>query len=437
LNFLKTKPMQHYLHTRRQFLRTSILGGALTWTVPAFLESTLLSMQALGEESSFAVTGKDHPILVVLQLAGGNDGLNTVIPYAMDEYHRARPTIGIPADKTLRLDDTFGLHPSLAGLRDLYDQGHLGLIQGVGYPNPNRSHFRSTDIWQTASDADKVLRRGWLGKYFDACCQGADFSEGAAAGIAMGNQSPLAFAGDTPRGHTVVAGGGNNKRRGPATMTMEGGFEETSEGSSVEAIGGMATPEDPSAFLHRTALDARVNTGQVRAATAKFSPSTSFPATQLGRELEFISRMIAGSLPARVYYASQGGYDTHNQQAGTHDNLLRDLDGALAAFVAEMKAQKNLDRVLIMTFSEFGRRVAENGNAGTDHGAAAPCFVLGGDVRAGLHGRFPGLAKLERGDLVHTVDFRSVYATVLQQWLQTPPEPILGRKFPRLDFLKA
>jgi uncharacterized protein (DUF1501 family) len=429
--------MKPQLHTRRQFLRSSILGGALGWTIPAFLESTFFALQAAGGESGFAATGRDHPILVVVQLAGGNDGLNTLVPYAMDEYYRARPRLAIPADKTLKVNDEFGLHPSLEGLRQLYDGGHLGLIQGVGYPNPNRSHFRSTDIWQTASDASTISQRGWLGKYFDACCAGEDFAGGSAAGIAIGNQSPLAFVGDTPKSHTVAPT--NQQGRGEAGSAMMENLpmDEAVEGASVDSLGGGQILNDPMAFLHRTALDARVNTEQVRSVTGRFSPSVGFPSTRLGRELEFVSQMIAGSLPARVFYVSQGGYDTHQNQNGAHDNLLGELDAALSAFMKEMAAQKNLDRVMVMTFSEFGRRVAENGSAGTDHGAAAPCLVLGGKVRPGLHGTFPGFSNLDRGDLVHTADFRSVYATILKDWLDAPPEKILGRPFPTLKFLQT
>src|SRR5271169_4078720 len=185
------------LQTRREFLRSTVLGSALSWTVPAFLANTLTALQTEAADSATQIiTGKDSTILVVLQMAGGNDGLNTVIPYADDAYHRARPIIGIGADKALKLTDYIGLHPKLTGLKSLYDEGHLSILQGVGYPNPNRSHFRSTEIWQTASDSDVSEPYGWLGRYFDSCCKGAD----PTVGVAIGNQVPQAFTAADPTG---------------------------------------------------------------------------------------------------------------------------------------------------------------------------------------------------------------------------------------------
>jgi uncharacterized protein (DUF1501 family) len=431
------------LHTRRHFLRATFLGGAAAWTVPAFLERTFFSMDALAADAwTQTPDGRDAPILVVIQLAGGNDGLNTLIPLGADPYLRARPRLGIPADKALRLDDSVGLNPALAGLRDLYDRGEAAIIQGVGYPNPNRSHFRSTDIWQTASDADKVLRKGWLGRYFDACCAGED----ATTGIAIGDREPLAFEGENPSGISfrqpdqlklnAIEGEEMDAMLGMGEMEVES--ESNTSGASINLLPGSHAEGSGSAdFLRRVALDARMGSDKIREVNAKFHTSISFPKTRIGNDLALIARLIAGSMPTRVYYASQGGYDTHTNQTGTHSRLLGELDAALSAFGREMRAQGNWSRVIVMTFSEFGRRVAENASGGTDHGAAAPLFVLGGRVRPGLHGAPPNLEKLDRGDLIHTTDFRSVYATVLDQWLHAPSEKILHRKFPHLNFLSA
>ena len=191
--------METTLHTRREFLRTSALGAAAAWTLPVFLEKTFFALDAMAAEAATqAVTGKDNTILVVLQMAGGNDGLNMVVPYADDIYYRSRPKLALRADKTLKLDDYAGLNGKLTGLKALFDEGHLAVVQGVGYPNPNRSHFRSTEIWQTASDADRNESQGWLGKYFDSCCAGAD----PTVGVAIGEQTPQAFMGKTPTGVT-------------------------------------------------------------------------------------------------------------------------------------------------------------------------------------------------------------------------------------------
>ncbi len=434
--------MNATFQTRRHFLKTSFLGGAAAWTVPVFLERTFFALDAAAAEASIqTATGRDHPILVVVQLAGGNDGLNTVIPYSNDAYYAARPRLAVPASSLLKLDDHMGLHPNLTGLKSLYDDGLAAIVQGVGYPNPNRSHFRSTDIWQTATDADRVSHHGWIGKYFDASCAGED----PTVGIAIGKQEPLAFAAATPKGIAFnqpnqfrFQAAGSADPQGVEDSFREMGAssdDENMSGGSIGMLAGAQPDGDAADFLQRTALDAQMSSDKIREVTSKFQVSNPFPKTQLGNGLELVSRLIAGNMPTRVYYVSQGGYDTHSNQKGTHERLLRDLDGALSAFLAEMKSMKTLDRVVVMTFSEFGRRVAENASGGTDHGAAAPLFVLGGGVRAGLHGTYPSLTKLDRGDLVHTTDFRSVYATLLEDWLKAPSQTILQKQFSKLPIL--
>jgi uncharacterized protein (DUF1501 family) len=425
--------------TRRDFLRTSALGAALSWTVPIFIERTFCALHAEAADSSLpAATGKDHPILVVLQLAGGNDGLNAVVPYGDDTYYRSRPTIGIPREKLLDLNGHIGFNPALAPVKALHDQGHLALIQGVGYPNPNRSHFRSTEIWQTASDTNTIIRTGWLGRYFDNCCSG----EGATAGVALAGQLPQAFASDNPTGITVSSGSRLGFAKEPdaaeqALFNQLNGIEpETMSGSSIGEIAGangcgMTSIE----YLQRTALDAQIGSDKIAAALRRVKPETTYPKTQLGRSLSYICRLISGGLPTRVYYASQGGYDTHNSQQNSHDRLLAQLGDALGAFCQDLKTKGIFDQVMIITFSEFGRRVAENASKGTDHGTAAPMFVLGGNIKPGIYGRQPSLEQLDAGDLIYNIDFRSVYSTVLNSWLRAPAAKVLGRDFGRLDFV--
>jgi uncharacterized protein (DUF1501 family) len=434
--------MNPTLHTRRRFLRTSILGGALSWTVPAFLERTFFSLDALAADSPIqTLTGKDGPILVIVQLAGGNDGLNTLIPFENDAYFRARPTLAIPKSNALPLSAGLGLHPELAGLKSLHDDGHLAVVQGVGYPNPNRSHFRSTEIWQTASDADKTERHGWLGRYFDSCCEGVD----PAVGISIGSaQPPQAFAAEIRRGISFANPSqfrfDLDKSSDPdAAGEFFRGVNEMDhdmQGGSIGMLDG--SPDmagDALDFLQRTALDATVSSDKILQTIAKTQSPVSYPDGRLAASLNLVARLVAGGMPTRVYYVSQGGYDTHSNQAGAHTRLMAELGAALSAFTADLKAQGNFERVLTMTFSEFGRRVAENASRGTDHGAAAPMFLLGGKIQPGLHGRAPDLQKLHNGDLVHTVDFRRVYASILEKWLLTPSEGVLGRKFPPLNFL--
>jgi uncharacterized protein (DUF1501 family) len=435
--------------TRREFLRASLLGGALSWTVPSFLANTFSALHAEAADSATqAVTGRDSTILVVLQMAGGNDGLNTVVPHADDNYHRARPKLGLSSGEVLKLNDETGLHPGLAGFKALYDEGRLSIIQGVGYPNPNRSHFRSTEIWQTASEAEKFEKYGWLGRYFDNACPGCD----PTVGVSIGRQTPQAFAAKNPTGvslenpenYRFISSDREsgklseqsfrklNEPDGDGGAGMAPETAELNSGASIGAIHGASRPSGSALdFLERTALDAQVSSDKIRAISGKTSGKAGYPQSQLGNSLKLVSRLIAGGLPTRVFYVSQGGYDTHVNQLNAHQRLLKDLGDSMKAFVDDLKGQGNLARVLVMTFSEFGRRVTENANSGTDHGAAAPMFIIGEKVKAGLMGQAPSLAPgdLFEGDIKYNVDFRRVYAGVLEAWLKTPSTPVLGQKF--------
>ena len=444
------EPHTRTLHTRREFMRTSMLGAAASWTLPIFLQKTFLTLDAMAADSLVqTATGKDSPILVVLQMAGGNDGLNTLVPFADDAYHKARPVIGIGADKILKINDQIGLHPKLTGLKSLYDEGHLAVLQGVGYPNPNRSHFRSTEIWQTASDAEKIESYGWLGKYFDSCCKGAD----PTVGVSIGNEAPQAFSSPNPVGISFARPEQyrwvNNEKGDPGMSSaeslyrrlnrpegMDSSTDDTNAGGSIGSISG-GTPHGGNTldFIQRTALDAQLSSDKVIEIAKKYKSSVDYPKSQIADSLNLVARMIAGGLATRVYYVSQGGYDTHTNQVNTHDRLMGDLGDAVAAFCKDLQAQGNFGRVMLMTFSEFGRRVAQNGSNGTDHGAAAPMFVLGGGVKPGLFGKYPSLTDLNNGDLIYNLDFRSVYATILERWLKAPSQLVLGRNFPLLPLV--
>jgi uncharacterized protein (DUF1501 family) len=436
------------LQTRRQFLRTSALGLGASWTLPVFLEKTFFALDALAANSSIqSLTGKDATLLVVLQMAGGNDGLNMVVPYGDDAYYRARPRLGLTADKVLKINDYVGLNGRLTAAKTLLDEGHLSVVQGVGYPNPNRSHFRSTEIWQTASDADRIVNAGWLGRYFDNCCAGAD----PTIGVAIGDQMPQAFAAKTLTGVTFSQPEQFRwKSSEPAQgrMSAEEFFfrqlneadgkdnADAAEGGSIGALTGKGKEDLGTLdFLQRTALDAQLSSDKILAIARKYKSTVSYPPGRLSASLNMIARMIAGGLPTRVYYASQGGFDTHAGQLNAHERLMSEFNDAIAAFVSDLKQQGNFDRVLLMTFSEFGRRVAENANGGTDHGAAAPIFLLGGKVKPGFLGKHPSLTELDHGDLKFNTDFRSIYGTVLEQWLKAPSQIVLGRKFPSLPIV--
>jgi uncharacterized protein (DUF1501 family) len=432
------------LKTRREFLRTTVLGGALSWTVPTFLANTFSAMHAEAADSAKQiVTGKDSEILVILQMAGGNDGLNTVVPFANDYYRKARPRLGVDDADILKINDELGLHKNLSGFKELFDSGNLSIIQGVGYPNPNRSHFRSTEIWQTAVDADRFENSGWLGRYFDNACSGCD----PTVAVAIGKQLPQAFASKSPKGVSLDTPQNYrflnaDKPGADETDMTEASYRKLNEadvemaaensGDTVGSIQGAAKHGgSPLDFIERTALDAQISSDKIRAVAGKVQSKANYPQSQLANSLKLVAQLIGGGLPTRVYYVSQGGYDTHTNQTGTHERLLRELGDSVKAFIDDLKGQGNFGRVMLMTFSEFGRRVSENANNGTDHGAAAPMFIMGEKIRPGLLGKHPSLAPsdLFQGDLKYNVDFRSVYATVLEQWMKTKSERILGRKF--------
>jgi len=435
------------LQTRREFLRTSALGGALSWTVPAFLANTFSAMHAEAADSATqTATGRDSNILVILQMAGGNDGLNTVVPYSNDYYRRARPKIGLAEKSILRINDEIGLHESLKGFKELYDVGEMSLIQGVGYPNPNRSHFVSTDIWQTAADSDKIESSGWMGRYFDNTCFGCD----PTIAVNIGRQMPRAFQAKHPVGVSLESPQSYrfmSREKGKSGEMTEESYRKLNEPDAemVENSGGtigtlqgsVQTGGSALDFLERTALDAQLSSDKIRTIANRVENQATYPTSQLGNSLKLVAKLIGGGLATRVFYVSQGGYDTHTNQTGTHERLLKELGDSVKAFVADLKAQGNLSRVLLMTFSEFGRRVAENASSGTDHGAAAPMFIVGSKVKAGLLGKYPSLAPsdLFQGDLKFNVDFRTVYAAVLENWLKTKSAPILGRQFVPLQLI--
>lgn len=442
--------MNPHLSTRRKFLRTGMLGAAATTSVPAFLERTFAGLHhaAAASATQFA-TGKDSPIFVVVQLAGGNDGLNTIVPWGHDDYYTARTRIAIPKNEVAVIDDEVGFAPSIPYFREAYDNGEMTLVQGVGYPNPNRSHFRSTEIWEQATSSDRTARTGWLGRYFDNDCQGAD----PTVGIALANQQPDSFVAETKHGISLSAPElykwiDNEEEHDSRVDVFEQLNEPSADGMTESGAStgnmtagtvkdtGLKSAADTLDFLERTALDARMSSDTIGQLIKKSKSRTVYPGTPIGKNLQLISRMIEGGLSTRVYYASHGGFDTHTNQSGSHPARLAQLDESLRAFFKDIKAQGNFDRVVLMTFSEFGRRVKENASGGTDHGAAAPLFLFGGGVKPGVVGKHPSLTDLHEGDLKFNVDFRSVYATVLDNWLAGTSEAVLGGKFPTLDLFK-
>lgn len=430
----------HNLHSRRDFLRYSAVLSA-GMVIPAFLSetaSTVVGQQPRHADPAPAarrqpISGfKDDRILVVIQLGGGNDGLNCLPPYADDAYYRARRVVNIPRPTVIKLDDYFGFHPAMTALKALYDDGKVAVINGVGYPNPNRSHFRSMDIWHSASDADRYEKDGWLGRYFHNCCEG---HSNTTAGIQFGSELAPAFLG-SPLGVAFDD---------PARFRWEAGFGLDTE-TAFKAVNRLdnqagSNPEAHSLdFLRHVTANIVMSSSQVRDASNLRRQTPDYPTGgrgRLGAALRQVAGLIAANMPTRIYYLAVGGFDTHANQLNAHQNLLAAFSEGVSAFYKDLKMNGQADRVVMMAFSEFGRRVQENASNGTDHGTAGPMFLIGDGVNPGCHGHYPSLTQLERnGDLVHNVDFRSVYATVLENWFDVRHAPVLRKRFPTLNLIR-
>jgi uncharacterized protein (DUF1501 family) len=416
---------------RRDFLRRGVGLVAASMVVPAFMAETARVLQADPGKATAPValqpaTDASRKILVVVLLAGGNDGINTLIPYGDPLYYQARPTLAIPREQVLHLNDTVGLSPALPLLKARYDAGQVAVVQGVGYPNPNRSHFRAMDIWQTAVP-DRIEPTGWLGRYLQACSCGSDKQ---LEGISMGATVQKSFWTEltlVPAISNLAAFRYGNARANPDASQYE-----------VEALRralSQARGRSEEEFLRqatRTALD---DADTMEAVAQGYQTTVAYPQSPLSQSLRTIAQIIAGDIGTRVFFATLGGFDTHANQPFQQQRLLGELDGGIDAFMQDIERLGRMNDVMLMTFSEFGRRVQQNASNGTDHGTAEPLFLVGGGVKGGLHGAYPSLSDLDRGDLKFTTDFRSVYGSVLQGWMGTTADQILGSGYPPLSLV--
>lgn len=395
---------------RREFLQMGSLATA-SLLVPRFLKAF----------DGKAVVPKGNRVLVILQLSGGNDGLNTVIPTYNDIYYKERPRLGIEKTKALALTDEAGLHPSLTALKGLYDEGELAILNSVGYPNPDRSHFRSMDIWHSASDSRDYWNNGWVGRYLDAQCSGCDKPTYA---LELDDMLSLAL-----KGEQVNAIAMRDPRRLYGTAN-ERFFREVMK-QHVDEPG-----EQPVDYLYKT-MATTLSSADYIFQQSKMSPTKGvYPQTQLGTDLKTIASLIYSDINTKVYYLSLGSFDTHVNQQFTQQRLFTEMNDAIGAFTKDLKANGRFDDVMLMTFSEFGRRVSQNASGGTDHGTANSMFFLGGGLKEkGLINSLPDLSDLDEGDLKYKVDFKSVYATVLNKWLGADDTAILKQSHPHLSFL--
>jgi uncharacterized protein (DUF1501 family) len=394
---------------RRNFIRSSALvSGA--FMMPAFLKP--LEAMAMNQLSGFKN-------LVIIQLSGGNDGLNTIIPFGNDIYYQKRKTIAINQTDIIKLNDIQGLNPNLSALKEIYDQGWMNIINSVGYPNPDRSHFRSMDIWQTGSDANQFLTTGWIGRYLDSNCQSSY------SAIEVDDTLSLAMKGIKMKGIAVQD---PNKLY---QTTREPFFKDLVHDHNTADLN-----EDNLGYLYKTMIETYSSADYIQNTSKTYKVTADYPATPFANQLKTVSKFINSGLQTRVYYVSLSGFDTHVGQQNQQGRQLKIYGDGVAAFIKDLKQSGKLDDTLVMTFSEFGRRVEQNASNGTDHGTANNILIYGGKLKKpGIYNDAPDMVTLDNGDLKYQIDFRDVYATLLDKWLNVNNSQILTRSFVGLGFV--
>ncbi len=407
--------------TRRGLLRAGLLG----WGGFALLGGSARGLVRLSLSDPLPGLG-DERTLLLIQLAGGNDGLSLLVPHGDDRYHAARPALRIPATEVLALDAARGLHPRLGRLRALYESGGLAIVEGVGYPKPNRSHFASFEIWHTADARGRAAGEGWIGRVIDA--RHGDQADPNRV-VHIGRELP----------HSLVS-----TRHPAACFALPETYRRVGDAPEVEVQSELVCehetpPVEPNAalaYLRRVERDARASSAHVRAAADAYRARAEYPRDAFASALRTAAALIQGGLRSSVISLELGGFDTHENQRTRYDAQMRRLDAGLGAFFDDLQGTPAQARVLVALFSEFGRRVAQNASGGTDHGTAGPMLLAGAAVRGGLHGAPPDLGALEGADLVHTTDFRSVYAALAEHWFEVPQERVFGRRWPIAPVLR-
>ncbi|MDG1872900.1 MAG: DUF1501 domain-containing protein [Mariniblastus sp.] len=395
------------MNNRRNFLKQSLAGSAvisLSGAVPDFLLGT----------SRKIVKKNDDKILVVVQMSGGNDGLNTVVPYGDDEYYRNRFTLAIGKSNVLKVNDHIGFHPGLTGFDRLMNERKMSIVQGVGYPNPNRSHFESMDLWHTAHQTSSD---GWLGRSVETSLA----SENLPAIHFGSGLQPLALK--------------TSNKPVPSIRSIDNfrlnvlRDEKVKKQLAAVIKAPRKTDNALLGYVHESATVALETSLRLQDFGDKQNGEFKYPQSNLGKNLSTIAQLIESGLSTRIYYTTLDGFDTHSNQGESHRSLLSDLGNSVEAFMKQIEAQGNLDRVVLFSFSEFGRRVRENASRGTDHGTAAPVFLFGSKLKQPVVGEHPSLQDLEQGDLKFQIDYRSVYCDLLTNWMEIDPRPVVGKNF--------
>ena len=404
--------------SRRQFMHLA--------AAPAVISLGTASPRFLLQAAQSVHRSPSGKVLVMIQLSGGNDGLNSIIPLENDDYQNARPTLGIAANDVIRIDDDYGFHPALSGFGSLLEADRLGIVQGVGYPNPNRSHFESMDIWHTCQRKTDDRVDGWLGR---SLAQLHRITPLDIPGVHIGqNKLPYALA--------------SRDLQVPSVRSLEQFQFHLERPEEIEpvrrAVKSTRSQTNPLLDFVQTSTATAIGVSErFRQSTKGYQPHQPYPETGLGEKLQTVAQLIDAELDTRVFYVELDGFDTHANQPDAHAGLLRQLGDALSTFIADITTHGHAERVLAVCFSEFGRRVKENASQGTDHGTAGPMFIAGEGVRSGLIGEHPSLSDLESGDLKFHTDFRQIYAALLEEWLGCDSEPILKGRFRSIPILSA
>lgn len=393
---------------RKEFIQVGSLATA-SMMLPKFLKAF--------EKPMMVPPG--NKVVVVVQFSGGNDGLNTVIPVRNDIYYKERPGLGIAKEKSLLLNDETGLNPALEAFKGFYDEGSLAILNSVGYPNPDRSHFRSMDIWHSASNSNEYVNTGWVGRYLDAQCKGCDKPTQA---MEIDDVLSLALKGEQNKGLAF---------KDPKRLF------NISNGNFIKDVNAdHRNGEETIDYLYKTMSETLSSAEYIYKQSRVHPTDQSYPNTELGKDLKTIASLIFSDINTKVYYVSLGSFDTHVNQDNQQKRLFTELNDAVKAFASDLKKNSRFDDVLMMTFSEFGRRVSQNASGGTDHGTANNMFFVSGGLKEkGVLNAMPDLTDLNEGDLKHKVDFKNVYATVLNKWLESDDKQILGTQYEYLKFI--
>jgi uncharacterized protein (DUF1501 family) len=415
------------MFSRRDFVKGGVALISIGTTAQSLLKGTVAFA---AQNGAYVADPNNKKVLILVQMAGGNDGLNTVVPISDPAYRSSRTTLAVPEAECLPLEQGFGLHPSLSGMKGLWDSGKLAVVRGVGYPQQNYSHFKSMAIWQ-AGDPKLELDNGWLGRTLE---QMESTEHDPFRGFNVGSSTPAEMRTPeiavpsvrNPEDYGVKVGGQLSEPTHSRTATMLKLYEQYPSSSPYGVL------------LETTAESAISSSLMLRESAKNYRPAVQYPDSSFGSGLSVLAEAIVGNLGMRVGHITLGGFDTHNNQLAEHTDLMETLDAGLTAFYRDLTAHGKADDVLVLTWSEFGRRVQQNANGGTDHGAGSVLFALGNGVQRGLYGDAPNLAALvDNGNVPYTTDFRRVYATVIERWLGVPHEALLGQKWEQLGFLAA